>query len=146
MIRAFYHSGRCCGITNIYMGDYGCTPDIVLDAKPKRNTIESPLTTAEVNSREYLFHDKEFPSETALERLDRIINLIVDKRPKGIIEIVLVDYRSFNAVLKDKPNPFDQVRQWEELILERGFQKVTECKNSNSGNRMHVYHLIKDDK
>lgn len=123
-----YHGGKCCGIKVIY--GFGANPDDevmedALDAIPITHADSMGHT---VRSSDRFFHESA-PRETALQRLDRYISYIKERRPEHIIEVVLA-----------KGHFIDQSK-WFPVLEEKGFKKVNSCKNSNSGNTVHVFHL-----
>jgi hypothetical protein len=77
------------------------------------------------------FHESA-PKETMIERLDRYIAYCKERRPKGLIEIVLATGAGPTV---------DQTVIWGPIIEERGFKEVVRNKNSNSGNTCVVYYL-----
>jgi hypothetical protein len=137
-VRISFHGGLCCGIKHIH--EVGCNPNGKIGPKPARK-FEGPDFTHDkqmnpdqwginVSSADNAFYG-EAPKETYLERLDRYLKFLDGWRPSGIVEIVLSD---------GDDDCYNQVKAWEELLLERGFKAVNSCKNSNSGNTIWVYH------
>lgn len=128
-----YHGGKCCGIKTIY--GFGSNPqhgvgpieDYIRIRKCNRDSNGD-----HVGSDGRFFHATA-PAETGVERLDRYLRYCDQRRPGGVIEIVLADYEwlpPFNA-------------QWWPLLEERGFTKTAEFKNSNSGNKVTIYHRVR---
>lgn len=145
-MRISFHGGLCCGIKHIH--ELGSNPSGKLGAL-KARVYEGPEWTHDrqkntdqwginVNSATNCF-DQEAPAETYLERLDRYLKFLDDWRPNGIIEIVLCDYSN-----SSDPETYGQIDSWEGLLFKRGFELVSNCYNSNSGNRIFVYHRTTD--
>lgn len=122
-MQAYIHGGKCCGIKHIQGLDYD--PNAMLSAK-RRGKKLSNEGSCYMNSTRPFFYESA-PAETYLQRFDRIIAFIKTNRPKGVIEVVISDFQLVN---------------WRPLIEERGFNLVTKAKNSNSGQTIHIYHLI----
>jgi hypothetical protein len=133
-----FHIGRCCGIKTIW--DLGYDPDATAEALKKRHAICPDQYGNDVNSLMNLFVDKA-PEETYLERVDRYLAYLKVVRPHGIVEIVLVDSTSCDEGCMCGEH---QTRTWQPLLEERGFKVVSDCYNSNSGNRIYVMHLCMD--
>lgn len=121
-LRRSGHGGHCCGMTHIW--NFPASPETMLDKREE----ESPksLDTYLTNNPEMANVINEyFPAQTALERLDEILCRIDEDRPQGIVEAVLIA---------------SQVNYWNSVLTERGFKCVNDNMNSNSGNRLYVYH------
>jgi hypothetical protein len=137
-----FHGGKCCGIKTIH--GLGSKPDDLLTEL----TNKAPITAAAENpdqfgmnvSSETNFFYGDAPAETFIQRLDRYIEYLDKKRPNGVIEIALCDYSHYGEDSK----LYNQVVPWEPLLLERGFKLVTDCFNSNSKNRIFIYHRKTD--
>lgn len=129
-----FHGGKCCGIKTIH--GLGYNPNELIAALPKRKEFDKPADQygRDFRSVTNFFRDKA-PCETCLARLDRYIKYLDEKRPKGIIEIALADFNG-----NREATSWNQIRKWEPILLERGFKLVNECMNSNSGNKVYVYH------
>lgn len=127
-----FHGGECCAIKTIHELSYD--PDEEQEEVKAIEPRNHDQVAAQVNSQ-MSFFTGEAPEETALERLDRLIAWCEKKRPNGIIEITLADnqYPCYN-----------QERIWGPLLVEREFVCVNSCFNSNSQNRVYVYHRKKD--
>lgn len=129
-----FHGGECCGIKHIY--GMGCHPGAIHD-KHDPNEHEAhddeDQCGERVNSR-LSFFNEDAPEETYVERLDRLIAFCRSERPQGIIEITL-------AVSPDLDRYYDQVTAWQPYLEARGFREVNSCMNSNSDNRVYVFHL-----
>lgn len=143
MLLMVNHGGACCGIKTIYgfPGNGGC-----FDGKepriPPKYTPEGHWNPEFTNFfGEHLKEGfirpgkttEEIPEETILERLDRYLS---NRKTYGIIEVVLTS--------RGNASIFQQKATWGPILEERGFKEVSSCHNSNSGNRIHVYHLISD--
>lgn len=128
-----FHGGMCCGIKHIYdMGnpDTMCSP-ITATKKRLYHDVNYTYSRQDLN-----FFTDEAPAETKLQRLDRYLAFLRDRRPGGIVEIVLVAQDDW----------YWKYSLWEPLLLERGFVKVgPEVFNSNSDNKIQVFHLIMED-
>jgi len=139
-MRMTLHRGGCCGIRHIYLGP-GQTPSSTCLEKAAGFSAQLGEAT---NGECYT--GKAFPQETHLERFDRYLELDAKDRPKGIVEVVLIDYRVYGAPSNKIRKKYNQLPQWEDVLLERGFKRVSECINSNSTNGMYVYHLCRGNK
>lgn len=136
-----FHSGLCCGIKIIHgLGEY---PEAMA-----HELVSTVGGTIHDNADQY-GHDvsstKNFftsaaPEETYIDRIDRYIKFIDAVRPNGIIEIALAE--ELNAAVDCAD--IQQVTVWEPLLLPRGFEQVTSCYNSNSGNHVFVFHRKTD--
>lgn len=122
-MQAYIHGGKCCGIKHIQGLDYD--PHAMLSAKRSGKKLMNE-GSCYMNSTRPFFYEAA-PAETYLKRFDRILAFIKANRPKGVIEVVLSDF---------------QLVTWRPLIEERGFKLVTKAKNSNSGQTIHIYHLV----
>jgi hypothetical protein len=126
-----FHGGMCCGIKHIY--NLGTKPEEMCEAEPatgkKFNDVSYDYCRQDVS-----VYPDERPAETKLERMDRYLTWLSEYRPSGIVEV---------AIVQDGSSWMDQSK-WIPLLKERGFREVTPKQgvyNSNSGNRVHVYHL-----
>lgn len=122
-MKLILHGGKCCGIKTIY--EMGFQPSEIVPALRKKKPLPHEGHGFINGGGKRFFHEAA-PKETKGERLDRYIKFVKDNRPKNIIEIVLAGY---------------QKATWEGFLTERGFKIVNEHKNSNSGNRIYVFHL-----
>jgi hypothetical protein len=66
------------------------------------------------------------PKETYEQRFRRFVKFIKDKRPHGIIEVVITGHQFV----------------WIPILTDLGFDKVTSGKNSNTGATVNIYHLV----
>lgn len=73
------------------------------------------------------------PVETPVERLDRYLEYLRKYRPRGIVEVCLADDEDDDIAYRQTP-------LWRPVLEERGFREVNNCMNSNSGNRVFVFH------
>lgn len=129
-----FHGGLCCGMKTIFNMDkdpHGMEPE--LEALP-------PLKLANDQyghdvASDLSFYRSAAPSETRVERLDRYLDFLDDNRPKGVVEIVLANSKIFGTA---------QVDNWRPILEERGFREVNNCLNSNSGNRIFIFHRNKE--
>lgn len=123
-----YHGGQCCAIKVIR--DFYYLPDqMVYEINAQAGLTNKDANGNAVSSSESFYH-LSAPKETALERFKRFLRYCDERRPDGLIEIVLAEGNN------------GQVQTWEPIILEHGFVKVSSTGNSNSGNTCHVYHRI----
>jgi hypothetical protein len=134
-----FHIGKCCGMKTIW--GMGCKPVSYEDGGNKKEyllgklgALEKPMkhdkVGAGVESHTRFYHHAA-PMETRLQRLDRYLNFVKDERPNNIIEIILAE----------SINHYSNQMEWVPELEKRGFKFVNKCKNSNSGNTIHVYHL-----
>ena len=84
------------------------------------------------------YFQQEAPAETALKRFQRLVNHWDKNINNGILEVVLADNDTYINI------GLQQTEHWSEHVLAAGFKLVSSCKNSNSSNRINVYHLCKD--
>jgi hypothetical protein len=137
-----FHGGKCCGIKVIHgMGAYpegvvysDGTVGMLVSALDEIGANNADAHGSIVSSKDRFFHEAA-PSETSLARLDRYIEYCDRRRPNGIIEITLASARW------ETPKQTDV---WPPFLEERGFKLVNSCQNSNSGNRVFVYHRNTD--
>lgn len=130
-----FHGGLCCGIKTIYRMGYG--PDAPEHENPALEKV--PINNidqcgGDVSSDERFFH-MDAPEESGKDRLDRYIEYMKKYRPKNVLEVVLAEsaYRHSCQMV------------WKPILEERGFKCVTSHKNSNSGNTIHIFHLLIDE-
>lgn len=124
-----FHAGKCCGIKVIW--EFNRFPDEEVPALPKIAINDSDILYRTVSSLDRFFHEAA-PQETRIERLDRYIAYLRERRPQHIIEVVLAESNESSLCQ----------RVWFPIVEARGFKRVTSAKNSNSGNICHIYHLI----
>lgn len=126
------HGGMCCGIKHIFQ--MGTSPNAV-DSRIEQSTAKRPNTRdvsyIPAESSDNFYH-LDAPSETKLERLKRYINFLSERRPSHIVEVVISE---------SKWEHQNQIA-WMPVLEELGFKKVSRAFNSNSGNTVHIYHLI----
>jgi hypothetical protein len=142
-----FHGGKCCGIKIIH--SLGENPDA-----PAEELVNSSGSAAANDADQYghevssakNFYYQAAPEEKYIERVDRYIKYLDAVRPNGIIEITLAQGSPCDCGGCAEPCPPDenQVSVWEPLLLPRGFEQVTSCYNSNSGNRVFVFHRKTD--
>lgn len=125
-MRLAFHGGMCCGIKTIYeMGH----PDRMDSPLEKCVDVTSHDIRYNQTTTQTRFYPDAAPAERNRDRLDRYIDFCKKKRPAHMIEITL-------------SSDFGQVRVWGPILEERGFKKVTEFVNSNSGAKVSVWHLV----
>lgn len=129
------HGGKCCGIKTIH--SLGSRADAVFPPLSKMKRPFRPDSAYDYHNPGKRFYYDSAPKETAKKRLDRYIAYCDQYRPDGIIEIVL-SYRP--DALQFEHYYVNQMREWAPLLRRRRFRKVTESRNSNSGNTIVVYH------
>ncbi len=130
-----FHIGKCCGVKTVYgfpYGDDGPNRELPsLEALEEQNNADA--NGRHVSSTDRFFHD-EAPSETGVERLDRYIQYMKERRPQNLLEVCLIDKPVSGS------NYWTQ-EAWFPILKERGFRRVSRFKNSNSGNVVNVFHL-----
>lgn len=142
------HGGSCCGMTHISgIGNAWSTiaPTALL-AERVPDTAAKWFARVDRTPALSLRYNEAYPQQTAEDRVAEMIGRITDgipwgfdpeimtgQRPKGIIEIVLVD----NQLDAGKDHGYS----WREALAKLGFKEVNSGKNSNSGNRIHVFHF-----
>lgn len=131
MLTLAYHGGKCCGIKTIY--GFEENPDELELALTATPPTDHDILYNNVQSNMNFFH-LAAPEETRLERLDRYIAYVKERRPWHIIEVALAE-GSF----------IHQIEAWGRILKERGFKLKTSAKNSNSGNTVHIFHLVIGD-
>jgi hypothetical protein len=113
------------------MGD---GPDEVLSARLEltgtntsfgRHSTSGGVNDAHADTYPEDFFFEAAPKETRLARLERILTFLKAKRPHGIVEIVITTSQHL----------------WYAPLERLGFVRVTEAINSNTGNRIVVFHL-----
>ena len=122
------HGGRCCGVKHLY--GFNNPPNTALGAMNV-----APAQCQNIHD-DHCYPGENFypgpaPQEKAIERLDRILEFLDEKRPNGILQVVLIAHQKL---------------WWHKELVKRkrGFKLVSECHNSNSGNRLYVYHRCTD--
>jgi hypothetical protein len=151
-----YHGGYCCGIKVIH--GFPTQDEIItqedIDDGPSCCSCGDPTCTVNsgyteddlkvcdaVTSRSYYpglhgspgtdFFFDAAPKETVEDRLDRLLAYCRKKFSDGVVEIVLAESRHDGQ---------DQ-SYWFPVVEARGFKRVNRCKNSNSQNIIHIFHL-----
>lgn len=131
------HGGFCCGIRHIHgLGD-----------NPSAK-IYSAIRTPNVglNGTLQAFNYNR-PVETRGERLSFLVAECKEVWSHGLIEIVLAVHIAEEACSDPDcdcdrvDESFDQVADWEGVLVDLGFKMVTSFLNSNTYNMCHVYHL-----
>lgn len=146
-----FHAGHCCGIKTIW-GFNDSSPSSLLPAKRKTKHNDPDQCGADTSSSTN-FYQPAAPAETYLERLDRYLKYLDATRPQGIVEVALADddcdgdsvtcwnTRHYGVC---HCHDGDQTAVWRAILEERGFKEVSNCLNSNSGNRVYVFHRCKE--
>lgn len=146
-MKLVFHGGMCCGMKHIY--DFKTPPDGILAplaaARP-RKLYNGNLLYARNHDRSYRYTRSDFrffhlkaPQETAKERLKRYLDFCDEFRPFGIIEVVLSSDKYYC-----NNGGVSQVDTWRKTLEKEGFKEVSNCYNSNSGERIYVFHRCKD--
>lgn len=131
-----FHGGKCCGIKVIHT--LGFDPDRMCKALEKTNCAEVKQNADQYGhdvTSSFNFYTGEAPIESVKDRVKRYIDYLLKVRPHGIIEIVLA-----TSTFKE----YDQIVHMSDMVKELGFVEVSSCHNSNSSNRVHVFHLVSD--
>lgn len=132
-MRISLHGGNCCGIKHIH--DLGRYPTVLKCAarKPRKMTSFGQSETSGTNDMIHRnvrgkcdFFNEAAPQELYEDRFDRFVKFIKDKRPNGIIEVVI--------------NPSQKA--WEPILKKHNFKKVSSGTNSNTYGTIIVYHLV----
>lgn len=124
-----FHGGKCCGVKVIHnFGYLKSHVDEMMGALLEIPPNNKDKNGYHVNSDERVFH-LSAPVETRLERLDRYLAFLREFRPKGLVEVYLMDGR------------YSQLF-WVPLLKERGFVAGPVFRNSNSGNNCHQFYLL----
>ena len=114
------------------------------------------------------FYIDDRPKETAGKRFDAYLDRLMLLRPYGMVECTIVcnetgRFKVMSSELDEAERlenidslevftddstyeplfSYDQSK-WAPFLEERGFKMVTRFPNSNSGNYVHVYHLVMD--
>lgn len=144
MMKITHHGGNCCGIKTI-SGLF--SPD----DNQARLTVKSPSAadqelnqdirgqTVSSSTNMYLYAA---PEETSLQRFDRYLDFLCEKRPYHIIEVAIAAYpeSAQSEAAFDASRIRDFQTSWIPLLLQRGFKESVRNFNSNSGNIVIVYH------
>jgi hypothetical protein len=137
-MRIGLHGGMCCGIKHIF--ELGNSPDNIVPAKTGGDKKIYSDVNYTYESSELNFFYKAAPEETYLKRFDRYLKFLEEERPAGIVEVSLVTPGTVYTWTQAK---------WVPVITERGFKEVTPeggVYNSNSGNKVRVFHLYMERK
>lgn len=135
-----YHGGHCCGIKHLFGFQQNPTDQMFKMEKWVRKLKPDGSALYDSNGINGPFFQLEAPAETALERFNRFVDHWKLKIDNGILEVVLADNAQYTNI------GLQQTEKWGEHVLAAGFKRVSSCKNSNSTNRINVYHLCKDAK
>lgn len=137
------HGGACCGITHIH--SFPNSPDDVIEAFWKKLPAEIAVIRAGVPT--YMPPTPySYPEQTAKQRLIDTIRCIehgrngIRTRPDGSNHSEVRAGRKYGiieVVLNGKPH---QVGAWRPTLEELGFRLVSEAMNSNTMNRLYVFH------
>lgn len=124
-----YHGGYCCGIKIIQAFPYG--PTEMVPALRETSMTNLDQSGSPTDPQKPFFHESA-PREPAIDRVKRYIDYLKRRRPKGMVEVTLFTTTSGTYGQQD----------WFPVLEELGFKDVTQFKNSNSGNIVHVFHLV----
>ena len=150
-MRITHHGGGCCAVKQI--SSLGCDPDEFMyqfDA-PEGKDLEDlkqyakadARGTAVCSSRNIYWFSR--PSETAGERFDAYLDFLCKHRPCSLVEVTIVPYEDSARFPGDEDVWEEYQQDWIPFLEERGFKYVARVANSNSGNHVHVYHLVLED-
>lgn len=130
----FSHGGHCCGISTLWGFEEG--PDTKI-REHKAVKKDSPVP---YNYVKCLDIGKRYnhPKQTYKERAERLIEVTIAERPRGLIEAVLTSGK-YNFDTRHY-NPVRQIDVWGPVLEKMGFVPVTTFRNSNSGCDVTVYH------
>ncbi len=130
-MRLSFHGGMCCGIKHIY--EMGQKPTEMCYAQEASGKAFHDVSYDFCSQDKSVYPDA-CPAETKLARLERYLGWLTLNRPSGIVEVTLIC---------SGEGYYDQ-SLWVPVLIEKGFVRVTPddgVYNSNSGNRVHVFHL-----
>lgn len=133
-----YHGGHCCGIKHLYGFTQKPSDKMPKMEKWKRKFSPGGNTIYDSSGINGPYFQIEAPAETALKRFQRLVKHWNKNINNGILEVVLADNDTYENI------GLQQTEHWGEHVLAAGFKLVSSCKNSNSSNRINVYHLCKD--
>ena len=144
-----HHGGGCCGIKQICW--LGSSPDELMygfDAPKDLGAAEGYANAdargGNVESTRNIYWFSR-PSETAEARFDAYLDFLRKHRPCSLVEVTIVPYEG-SARFPDDEDEWEECQQdWVPFLEERGFKCVARVANSNSGNHVHVYHLVLED-
>lgn len=132
-----FHGGQCCGIKTIHGLGYSTktlAEALGYDDERDNRDQNADQYGGHVSSK-FNFFNGDAPSEPYPERIKRYVSYLDMVRPNGIIEIVLAD---------SPDEELDQMEIWGPTVRELGFVEVANCYNSNSGNRIYIFHRKTD--
>lgn len=119
-----FHGGKCCGIKTLHV--MGGNPEQLFSAAPGGGFSGVDAQGGDVSSA-HNFYPYALPEESGAKRIDRYLEYLSLKRPKGLVEVTLA---------------YSMQSLWEPALFDRGFKLVSTFVNSNSGNECRVYHLL----
>lgn len=122
------HGGKCCGIKTIR--GFPFDPQTKIIERPAKGSVHAdgqPDIVGAADNVGKTFHRPALPAETAIERLDRLIEYVRSERPSHMIEAVLNNW---------------QIPYWKTSLRSRGFRLVTSYANSNTEARIYVFHKV----
>lgn len=122
-----YHGGMCCGVKEI--AGFIESPRAMAPAIGKLKDLNAgrrDIYGYHVSTSQR-WNVEAAPKETNLDRFKRLVALIKSRRPQGLVQAFLTAYQTI---------------LWEEHLLNQGFVKDLEFKNSNSGNTIYRYSLV----
>jgi hypothetical protein len=137
-MRIAFHGGYCCGIKTIH--GFDCAPSskiwgLEAQTKAVRDFSGDEDQNGEHTCSEWNFYLDKAPYETYQERFKRYLAYLDVLRPYGVVEAVLINGDGGDS---------NQIECWEPILLANDFKLVTDCYNSNSGNRIFIYHRKRD--
>lgn len=145
------HGGSCCGMKTLYLGGTP-SPTWSCTAYPAQQPPITPmpsnpteLDAAQFHTRYYIRANQDAgywhrpfgrAAEYAGARAQSLLDFWNQKVKSGILEVVVIS--------NERNNGTSQIEGWRPWLEEQGFKEVSSCYNSNSYNRVHVFHLVKD--
>ena len=134
-IGVVYHGGHCCGIKHLHGFQQKPTDKLPI----LKRYVYKYHPDGTIAGENHYFQSGA-PAQTALERFDLFVKDWKNRITNGILEVALADNATYNNI------GYQQSMHWREIVEKAGFKEVTNCYNSNSGNRVTVFHLTKDKK
>lgn len=132
-INAYFHGASCCGISTLHLCGYESPEYVVSEVPtPSRNYV------MELQRARIIYASLAHPEQTAGERADDFIRRLSDDGRRGLIEVVLI---TDSDCFDEDEEPDATQEAWIPWLKQRGFKKVNEFQNSNSGNTLSVFHL-----
>lgn len=148
-LNLYFHGGKCCGIKVIkgfphYPEKCNCDDPDDCWCDTENHTQEALKAESHRNNDSYghdvssdiPFFTDNAPEEGVEGRFVRLVEFCKRRRPQGAIEI---------ALATQPDGEFDQNEMWGPMLEKHGFKvTVPPFLNSNSYNRVTIYHLVYD--